>query len=387
MRVLLTPGRRDADERGATAILVAVLSTVLLGVSAFAVDFGMAYASKRQLQTAVDAASLAAASVYASHPGSCDDLAAETHPARATAQSTADAVLLENHPAGVTAPITVTCGPHGGLVVGYASTATTPVGLGAVYGGDDITTSREAEATLGVAQTATDLRPYAVCSDALPSGPLPSGVTKVTFPGGSHNGCPNAPGNRWQLDCPVDGGNGNKTLVEATLDGCEGSIEVVPDQPAPGSVTPEQLSDFLVSECPQQSVSCLVANPGNDFNKHVADAWGHILGERVVLPVFCGDVDCEPTAVHGVGNNTIYPVYKFVAATVCGYHWKNQTNQVHTGACADNPLALDAGTGGNNDNYLLLSFTRVQTSGSTALSSCALASSCDGGMRQAWLTR
>lgn len=53
--------RRSRDERGATAVLVAVLALVLLGVGAVAVDMGQVYAKRSSLQSAADLAVLAAA--------------------------------------------------------------------------------------------------------------------------------------------------------------------------------------------------------------------------------------------------------------------------------------------------------------------------------------
>lgn len=52
---------RKRSEGGATAVLVAILSVVLFGMAAFAVDLGNAWARKRDLQTSVDLAALAAA--------------------------------------------------------------------------------------------------------------------------------------------------------------------------------------------------------------------------------------------------------------------------------------------------------------------------------------
>jgi hypothetical protein len=53
--------RRSRDERGATAVLVAVLALVLLGVGAIAIDMGQVYAKRSSLQSAADLAVLAAA--------------------------------------------------------------------------------------------------------------------------------------------------------------------------------------------------------------------------------------------------------------------------------------------------------------------------------------
>lgn len=58
-------GHLRRDEDGAFAVLFAILLVVIIGFSALAVDVGYWYASKRQLQTAADAAALAG----------CNDLA------------------------------------------------------------------------------------------------------------------------------------------------------------------------------------------------------------------------------------------------------------------------------------------------------------------------
>jgi hypothetical protein len=53
--------RRQRSDRGAIAVLFAILSIVIFGVAAFAVDFGNAYQRQRAVQTQVDMAALAAA--------------------------------------------------------------------------------------------------------------------------------------------------------------------------------------------------------------------------------------------------------------------------------------------------------------------------------------
>ncbi len=61
MRVQL----KHRDDEGAIAIIVALLSLVLIGMAAFAVDFGNAYAVKRQLSVSADASALDAARAVA----------------------------------------------------------------------------------------------------------------------------------------------------------------------------------------------------------------------------------------------------------------------------------------------------------------------------------
>src|SRR5947209_10588375 len=51
---------RPNDERGISIVLVALLMVGMLGVAAIVLDLGQAYANRRQMQNAADAASLAA---------------------------------------------------------------------------------------------------------------------------------------------------------------------------------------------------------------------------------------------------------------------------------------------------------------------------------------
>ena len=71
MRAHLT--RRRENERGVVAVMVAVLTVALIVMAAFAVDFGLAYTKKRELQNGADAASLAAAQYFMENmTGECD---------------------------------------------------------------------------------------------------------------------------------------------------------------------------------------------------------------------------------------------------------------------------------------------------------------------------
>ena len=76
VRVLVSRHRSRAEraEQGAIALMAAMLCVVLFAVAAIAVDLGMAYVSKRQLQTAADAGVLAATQVYKGQSDSCATL-------------------------------------------------------------------------------------------------------------------------------------------------------------------------------------------------------------------------------------------------------------------------------------------------------------------------
>jgi hypothetical protein len=65
------PGTRFAQERGAVAVMVAILSTVLFGFAAFAIDLGNSWQTRRHLITASDAAALAAAKDYVTGINGC----------------------------------------------------------------------------------------------------------------------------------------------------------------------------------------------------------------------------------------------------------------------------------------------------------------------------
>src|SRR5262245_32381419 len=56
--------RRPTDRRGAVAVLAALLTIVMLGLVAFAVDLGYILSTKQELQRTADAAALAACWEY-----------------------------------------------------------------------------------------------------------------------------------------------------------------------------------------------------------------------------------------------------------------------------------------------------------------------------------
>lgn len=63
--------RRLRAERGATAVLVAILLVPLIGIAAFAIDVGALFAERAQLQNGVDGAALAVAAACAKDESTC----------------------------------------------------------------------------------------------------------------------------------------------------------------------------------------------------------------------------------------------------------------------------------------------------------------------------
>ena len=128
---------------------------------------------------------------------------------------------------------------------------------------------------------------------------------------------------------------------------------------------------------------CLDADPGQNFtDSKILDAWRSLLGREIVLPVFCTTPTCDDVAVVDAGgNNAQYPVYRLAGVRVCGFHWGKQSfkyGQVTDGTCA---TSFDAADGGNDENYLLLSYTNIQVSGGIEGTTCpgGLGSECDAG--------
>lgn len=392
MRVPVLSRLRRRDESGAVAVMVAVLSVVLIGVSAFTIDFGMAYVNKRQLQISSDAASLAAAAAYGNASGTCATKVADSS-LRATAETAADYVRDQNRP-GATGSITsVSCtSDNKGVQVQYSSTASTPSVVGGIFGQTTgYTPAQTATAVVGIPKGAIGVRPYAVCAGQLPTT-YPSPVVKLTLPSTGNTQCPGASnsGNWWEVDCPEASSNSNSYLGTATQYGCTTEIDVVPGQ---GSLSGAPLRTVLVNYCPSRSVSCLSANTGNLGGTPILQAWNSLVSShaKVVLPVFCGGYtaptvgQCDTAAVvNAGGNNAIYPVQSLVGVEICGYHFGNQDSSSipMDGDCGspNNPIGYTANQGTNSDNYLLVRAVKYQSSGgSSDFADCSMGSACDTG--------
>lgn len=386
---------RRRDESGSVVVLVALLAVFLLGMSAFVADFGVAYANKRQIQTAADAAALGAAGVFGEQPGTCQEIRTAGG-AAATAEATTK--VAQNEPPSAPATLTgfeTTCTADG-LVVHATVGGDSPNFFGGLLGGSGpYTLERSAGAIVEAAATVgAGLRPMAICSTTVGAlTTFPSPVMKVAGPGRAANSveCPDASsgGNWWTLNCPEDGGNGE--FDENIRNGCADPVTIVPGQ---DGLTGAALSSHLLNYCPNfitHPESCLGADPGNDLSSAPTMAAFDSLitsGELIFMPLFCGAPTCNPAAITpDNGNGVIYPVHKLVAAQICGYHFGNGNHHsgdmpMH-GLCANNPSNYWAGDGGQHDNYLLIAVEQVQVAGGTAPTSCTLGDlTCDTGLRQ-----
>lgn len=410
--------KRRQDEQGATAILVGLMAVVLLGLSGFVADFGLAYANKRATQTAADAAALGAAGVFASQPfRTCADIKSNGNTA---AQAEANAKVAANDTSSAPAALsggTVSASCIGGdLVVRASVTATSPNFFGKILGRtSDYDLERSATAAVEAATTGPRLRPMALCASDLPTGAVPGTPFQLFAPGDApgwtSTSCPlpdnTGAGNWWTLDCPNENttdGNGTSALADQIRNGCSTPIAIVPGQ---DTKTGAVLNAHLAAACPGPSTtepfSCLSGDPGQPDPGNVPQAWKDLINSNttVPIPVYCTSSPglCDYSSITGTGNNAVFPVHKLLGVQVCGFHFGKQNKSKYprsaeplpaatAASCAEADAMLDDIQPDNSDKtYLVLIARNMQVSIVTADSGCALGDDrCDGGLRQVRLT-
>lgn len=406
MRIVTRGGPDAGDTRprddGAVALVVAVTLVVLLGISAFAITFGAAYTNRQRLQTAADAAALAAAGYLAEQPGGCATMTS-AHP---SAVLYVTRVLDGSYGDADIRPLPPTCNAEGRVEVGYTASATTPVGLGAVLGQGDIDVTATATAEVGVASEVTGVLPYAICSANLPAS-LPTGPIRIDYPatlpalpepiiltpGFPDPGCQGdpAPASWWVTTCP-DGATGKAALDANTRNGCADPVSAVDGQRAVAG-DPVALSGLLAAACPPAPGSdqdCLATEPGQLIDP-VADediwrAWEDIIKgsdpARVLFPVFCGEPRCTPSA-----SGQQYPIMGFASAWVCAFHWKGRPPSHSADDVGSGGPSACAGTQNvdeipGEEGFLILAFDTIQVGDTVTPADCGLGDgTCDFGVR------
>jgi Flp pilus assembly protein TadG len=259
---------RLEGERGATAVIFALLLVPILGFAAIAVDIGSLYADRAKLQISADAAALAVAQDCAR--GACGDMLA-----------TARAMILANDDQGNTAQPVLSGSPLSVTVTG-----STPQQhwFAPVIGHDSTAVSATATVGWGAPSGGTAVLPltFSWCEFAAQTGGgLPSGTTSRTilFPKTSGTGC-TGPSNAF-----VPGGFG--WLV---TDGACATTSVIDGH---------SLSD-----------------PGNTPKGCSAADFTALQNKPVLLPIF--------DASGGTGSGAWYHVYGYAAFTITGYYFAGQ---------------------------------------------------------------
>jgi hypothetical protein len=364
------------------ALLVAVLSFVLLGLTAFVTDFGLAYAKQRLVQNGADAAALASARKIAGAADknvTCSSL--ETAYPPAAVETLAQATFDMNAPSADITEASVSCETLPGfakpqLVVTVGGRQETPSFFGQIFGADPPEVNRVARVIMGNALP-YGLRPFGLCGvDAAALATKVGGVyvpKTVVFPATSDAkdeekwGCGSASGNAGLLD--LDAGGGGRGAGPTGCEGIKGWIKCGFNGTLPNP-----------SSIPGQS-----GGIGGDLDA----AMSTLKDKDIALPVY--------TDVTGNGSAT-YQVTGFVVVTVCGWDFQTKPSVAMGGAttthqygCYNDTEWKTASTtakttwGDNKIEFLQLKYVKSVTVGELN-GNCALGdATCDWGTRAAWL--
>ena len=282
MQRLTSRLRRPLDgERGATAVVFALLLVPMLGFAAIAVDIGALYAERARLQVGADAAAIAVAQDCSR--GNCGDMLA-TAQALITAndtKGTAASPVLSSDPLSVTVTGGLPVEHWFAPVIGHDSTrvsATATVGWGSPSGG-----------------TAVLPLTFSWCSfEAQTHGGLPSTTTVQTI-----------------------------KLTKSTEDLCLGpSRNQVPG--GFGFVDTDNGACKATSGLDQKLTSSTGNNPPAGCGQ--ADFAGFV-GQTVLLPIF--------DHYGGTGTSAWYQVYGYAAFKISGYDFGGQYHTAKN-ACGGN---------------------------------------------------
>jgi hypothetical protein len=264
--------RRAAGERGAAAVMLALLLVPLLGFAAIAVDIGALYAEKARLQVAADAAAIAVAQDCSR--GACGDMLA-----------TAQALITANDGEGTAAHPELSSAP-----LSVSVTGSTPkqhwfapvIGLNS--------SAVVASATVGWGGPS--------------EGPavLPLAFSWCAFDNQTHGGMPSG-----------------ETLQVIKLTKTDGATECHPQS---GNDIPGGFG-FVTTDPGQRCKATsrldgvLKSDPGESpSNGCTAADFASYLGRTVLLPIY--------DEAGGTGNNGWYRVYGYAAFTLKGYAFPGQ---------------------------------------------------------------
>ncbi|TQN43598.1 Flp pilus assembly protein TadG [Blastococcus colisei] len=269
----LTPSlrRRLDGERGATAVVFALLLVPMLGFAAIAVDVGALYAERARLQVGADAAAIAVAQDCSR--GNCGDM-----------QATAQALITANDTEGTAAQPELSSDPLSVTVTGGTPTEHW---FAPVIGFESTTVSATATVGWGSPSRGTAVLPltFSWCEfEQQTGGGLPSGdiVRTVYFTKTSDtDGCTGPSNNT------VPGGF---AYLDTDPDRCEATTGI-------GGQWSSKTGNSVPSTCST-----------TDFSE-----W---LDQTVLLPLF--DEFGES------GNNAWYRVYGYAAFRLTGYHLGGQ---------------------------------------------------------------
>jgi Flp pilus assembly protein TadG len=344
------------DDRGAIAIVVALLSVVLFGMAAFTVDFGRAYVAKRQLSTAADAGALDAAAALGDRPGHCDVVLEDTSAAEDAARTgVADNAGFGGSMSNFTATArrdqsTDECL---GVDLQVDDAVTIQTIFGTFAGISSTSSSRSATAEMSVTSTAFHLRPYAVCQGINDDFVDDGATTEVVSINKPSPDCDQSePGNFGIVD--LGGGVTDANVAAWTRSGADHSVTV------PVFHTAEDPGDVMTSQ-------------------QVQDALSAIVGRTVLFPVLS-----RYNQVGGTGG--VLRITGFLPGTLCD--WRVGPNREPSPAPCHDDAATTAADTANLNQYIEIAWVRGYTTSYVGGSAtCLIGGGCDAGARTIRLVR
>ena len=262
--------RRLEGERGATAVVFALLLIPMLGFAAIAVDIGALYAERARLQVAADAAAIAVAQDCSR--GNCGDMLA-----------TAQTLITLNDPTGTAGQPVLSSDPLSVTVTGGAPKEHW---FAPFIGHDSTQVSASATVGWGSPSQGTAVLPltFSWCSFSEQTGGLGTTTPQtVRFSEDDESSCPMA----GQHEVP-----GGFAFVEPDAGTCSATHSIAQELASKTGVS-------LPKGCTQAYFDAL-------------------LGKTVLLPIF--------DQASGTGSNARYRVYGYAAFTMTGYSFYGGVN-------------------------------------------------------------
>lgn len=328
--ILLRLATRRSEDRGAVAVVVAVLMVVFVGLGAFTVDYGHAYAKRRAMSSTADGAALSAAREFQRLRTSGQTCSQMVSANGTAATEAANLVKTTNGPNEASLATTYDC-TDGYLTVTATMTTTTNAFLGGVYGKNDYDLSRKGRAVVAPAgSVAGSFRPFGLCEvDAR------SVIAGLTTGADSQSSAVKVKlAKTAGTTCGIDGetvfGSGNESRVNLDptfadyLEAMKytGTTRLTID--SSGNV------DCQFTEAPTGWCSSFTGEGGT--NSQVTAAINALLDTIFMFPVY------DQTT--GTGSGTRYHISGFISAKLCGWQLKNIEEssgkpKVNDGACYD----------------------------------------------------
>ena len=279
------------DERGAAAVIVALMMVALLGFGAIAVDVGMMYAERAQLQNGADSAALAVANNCAN--GTCGNTAGTaSHFASSNANDGASTIDSLIFPTASSVKVTTSSNDgHGNDFIRLA--------FGSIFGVSTTDVRAAATAAWGTPQSGTTL-PWAFGQCAFNQSLTAAQLSDLQSTG---NFTGNPSGTHILL----------RSDTNSDYPGCAGQLGY-----ATGGFGWLDLAGGLCQAQIDLGSMEAGSNPGNSLPQACVGILPTLLGQPVLIPIF--------TVSSGNGQHATYPIYGFAAFQLTGWRFSGDTH-------------------------------------------------------------